>query len=132
MTMSDPISDMLTRIRNGQQARKAAVEMPLSKMKQAVAKILKEEGYIEAVEVFKGEDGFDQLKLTLKYHQNRPVISEIKRQSRPGCRRYVAKDTIPRVYQGLGMAILSTSKGILSSRKARQMGVGGELVCTVY
>lgn len=132
MTMSDPISDMLTRIRNGQQARKHVVELPSSKMKVAVAKILKEEGYIESVEEFTDASGFSALKLTLKYQGTRPVIEEIHRKSRPGCRKYVPTGGIPRVYQGLGISILSTSKGVLSSRKARQLGVGGELICTVF
>ncbi|MBF0611088.1 MAG: 30S ribosomal protein S8 [Magnetococcales bacterium] len=132
MTMSDPISDMLTRIRNGQRSRKHVVEMPSSKMKVAVAKILKEEGYLESVEVVQEEGGFPTLKLGLRYHANRPVIEEIHRSSRPGCRKYVAKDAIPRVYQGLGIAVLSTSQGMMSSRKARKLGVGGELICTVF
>lgn len=132
MTMSDPIADMLTRIRNGQQSRKRTLEMPSSTQKLAVAKILQEEGYVGSVEVETGSDGFSVLKIGLKYHLNKPVIAEIRRKSRPGCRLYVSKEEIPRVYQGLGIAVLSTSRGVLSSRKARQLGVGGELICTVY
>lgn len=132
MTMSDPISDMLTRIRNGQRAKKLVVEMPSSKMKVAVAAILKEEGYLESVEEGRDDSGFATLKLTLRYHNKRPVIEEIHRKSRPGCRKYVSKEEIPWVYQGLGIAVLSTSQGVLSGRKARKLGVGGELICTVF
>lgn len=130
--MTDPISDMLTRIRNAQRVRKGVVDMPASKIKARIAKILTDEGYIEGVEETTDAKGFKALRLTLKYHRNRPVIEEVKRSSRPGRRIYVGRDQIPQVYQGLGIAILSTSKGVISSRQARKLGVGGELLCTVF
>lgn len=132
MSMTDPISDMLTRIRNAQIVGKAAVDIPLSRVKKGIGQILMEEGYIEGVEVVETKDGWPQLRLGLKYHDDRPVIEEIRRISRPGRRHYVGKGNIPRVYQGLGMSILSTSRGLLSDRSARKQGVGGELLCTVF
>lgn len=131
MGMTDPISDMLSRIRNAQMVRKDQVDIPLSNLKMRIAEILKEEGFIEKVELL-SEGNFQVMRLDLKYRQGRPVIEEIKRRSRPGRREYVAKDEIPKVYQGLGIAILSTSKGVLSNREARKNGVGGELLCTVF
>ncbi|GAB0058004.1 30S ribosomal protein S8 [Candidatus Magnetaquicoccaceae bacterium FCR-1] len=131
MGMTDPISDMLTRIRNAQMVRKDQVDVPVSKIKTRIAEILMEEGYVSKVELV-AEGKFPILRLDLKYRKGRPVIEEINRRSRPGRRVYVAKDEIPKVYQGLGIAILSTSKGVVSNRQARKMGVGGELLCTVF
>ncbi|MBF0438356.1 MAG: 30S ribosomal protein S8 [Magnetococcales bacterium] len=131
MGMTDPISDMLSRIRNAQMVRKDQVDMPVSKMKIQIAEILKAEGFVDKAEVVATET-WPVLRLDLKYRSGRPVIEEIKRRSRPGRREYVAKDEIPRVYQGLGIAILSTSKGVISNRQARKLGVGGELLCTVF
>ncbi|MBF0163587.1 MAG: 30S ribosomal protein S8 [Magnetococcales bacterium] len=131
MGMTDPISDMLTRIRNAQMVRKDQVDVPVSKIKTRIAEILMEEGYVSKVELV-AEEKFPVLRLDLKYRKGRPVIEEIKRRSRPGRREYVAKDEIPKVYQGLGIAILSTSRGVVSNRQARKLGVGGELLCTVF
>jgi len=130
MSMSDPIADMLTRIRNGQAANKPSVQMPASKKKLAIAKVLKDEGYItdyQSIEV----DGKPVLEIQLKYFQGRPVIEFIKRVSRPGLRIYRGKDELPDVNGGLGVAIVSTSKGVMSDRKAREVGEGGEIICTV-
>ncbi len=132
MGMTDPISDMLTRIRNAQAVKKGYVDVPASKIKQRIAEILVEEGYIETVEPLDQTVAKRSFRIVLKYHEGRPVIEEIKRSSRPGRRVYVGRDGIPRVYQGLGISILSTSKGLLSNRQARKMGVGGELICTVF
>jgi small subunit ribosomal protein S8 len=132
MPMTDPLADMLTRIRNAQQAGHRDLTIPASRLKQEVAAVLKSEGYIQdAVKVEDKKQGL--IKITIKYGPTREaVIREIKRVSKPGCRRYVAKDDIPRVLNGLGIAILSTSKGVMTDRKARELGVGGELLCTVY
>lgn len=129
MSMHDPISDMLTRIRNAQRANKAAVAMPSSKLKCAIAKVLKEEGYIEDFAV--SADAKPVLEIQLKYYAGRPVIEQIKRVSRPGLRIYKASSEIPSVMNGLGVAIVSTSKGVMTDRKARYEGVGGELLCIV-
>lgn len=129
--MTDPISDMLTRIRNAQQVRKNSLEFPSSKIKDKICRILLEEGYVESVEVVT-ENKWPVIRVGLKYYKSRPVIEEIKRISRPGRRHYVNREEIPRVYGGLGIAILSTSQGIMSSRKAKKLGVGGELLCTVF
>ena len=129
MSMHDPISDMLTRIRNAQRANKAAVAMPSSKLKCAIAKVLKEEGYIEDFAV--SADAKPVLEIQLKYYAGRPVIEQIKRVSRPGLRIYKASSEIPSVMNGLGVAIISTSKGVMTDRKARSEGVGGELLCIV-
>ncbi|MEO5355604.1 MAG: 30S ribosomal protein S8 [Magnetococcus sp. XQGC-1] len=126
------MADMLTRIRNAQAVRKDYVDIPTSKIKLRIGEILLEEGYVSAVEVLPGESVQGHFRVTLKYHAGRAVIEEIERRSRPGRRVYVGRDDIPRVYQGLGISILSTSKGLLSNRRARKMGVGGELVCTVF
>jgi len=132
MGMTDPISDMLTRIRNAQTVRKEFVDIPVSKMKFRIGEILVEEGYVESLELLENRGAKRYFRVVLKYHGGRPVIEEIKRKSRPGMRLYVQHDAIPRVYQGLGVSIVSTSKGLLSNRKARKMGVGGELLCTVF
>lgn len=130
MSMTDPIADLLTRIRNGQAASKAQVSMPASKAKKALANVLKSEGYVGDV-VEQDVDGKPQLTITLKYYEGKPVIDTLKRVSRPGLRIYKAKDEIPKVLGGLGVAIVSTSKGVMSDREARALGEGGEVLCTV-
>lgn len=130
MSMTDPIADLLTRIRNGQAASKAQVTMPASKAKKALANVLKSEGYVGDI-VEESVDGKPQLTITLKYHEGRPVIDSIKRVSRPGLRIYRGKDELPKVLGGLGVAIVSTSKGVMSDREARALGEGGEVLCTV-
>ena len=130
MSMHDPISDMLTRIRNGQHASKVAVAMPSSKLKVALAQVLKDEGYIEDFAVA-GEEKKPVLDIQLKYYAGRPVIERIERVSRPGLRVYKGSTEIPKVMNGLGVAILSTSKGVITDRKARAAGIGGELLCVV-
>jgi small subunit ribosomal protein S8 len=137
MKISDPIADMLTRIRNGVMAGHAAVAMPNSKLKIAVAEILKEEGYIEDFEVAEGEKPSHKvLRVRLKYvgerKTRRPVISGLERVSRPGRRIYAKKGEIPWVISGLGIAILSTPKGVMTGQRARQIGVGGEVLCKVW
>ncbi len=130
MSMSDPIADMLTRIRNGQMAGHAKVEMPSSKLKASLAKLLADEGYIESFAVTE-QEGKSFLSVDLKYYQGKPVIEMLKRVSRPGLRVYKNKDELPKVIGGLGVAVVSTSKGIMSDREARKLGVGGEIVCYV-
>jgi small subunit ribosomal protein S8 len=128
--MSDPVSDMLTRIRNGQSATKQLVAMPNSAMKVSIANVLKEEGYITDYAVEKNGN-HDELTITLKYYQGRPVIEKVTRVSRPGLRIYKSKDELPSVLGGLGIAIISTSKGVMTDRAARAIGNGGEVICTV-
>jgi small subunit ribosomal protein S8 len=129
--MTDPIADMLTRVRNAGKARHRRVDMPVSKLKTEVARLLKENHYIHDYKVL--DDGkHGVLRLYLKYYQDKPVIRELKRVSKPGLRRYVAVDDIPRVRNGLGMAILSTSRGILTDRAAKAERVGGELLAIVW
>ncbi len=130
MSMNDPVSDMLTRIRNGQSARKVTVNMPSSNVKNAVAKVLKDEGFIEDYGVEKNNEKED-LVVTLKYYLGEPVISKLKRVSRPGLRIYKSVDDLPKVIGGMGVAIVSTSKGVMSDRAARAAGHGGEIMCTV-
>ena len=130
MSMSDPISDMLTRIRNAQSAEKAVVSMPSSKVKVAIAKVLKYEGYVEDFAVREVE-GKATLEIGLKYYAGRPVIERIDRVSKPGLRIYKGVDAIPRVMNGLGVAIVSTPKGVMTDRKARASNVGGEVLCIV-
>ena len=130
MSMSDPISDMLTRIRNGQKARKVSVAMPASRSKEAIAKVLQDEGYITGFAV-SGEGAGKELIVELKYFEGAPVIERIQRASRPGLRIYRGKDELPRVLGGLGVAIVSTSAGVMSDRQAREKGVGGEVLCVV-
>ncbi|MRX28698.1 30S ribosomal protein S8 [Kangiella sp. HZ709] len=129
MSMQDPIADMLTRIRNGQAAAKKNVNMPASKLKASIAKVLADEGFISGYSVS------DEVKATmtveLKYYQGRPVIDELKRVSRPGLRIYKKVDELPKVIGGLGVSIISTSKGVMSDRAARKAGHGGEVICTV-
>ena len=130
MSMSDPVADMLTRIRNAQQSEKLSVAMPMSKLKAAIAKVLKDEGYIEDFAV-RSQDGKSHLDISLKYYAGRPVIEKIERVSRPGLRIYKPSKDIPVVMNGLGVAIVSTSKGVMTDRKARGLGVGGEVLCIV-
>ena len=130
MSMSDPIADMLTRIRNAQGVEKTDVSMPASKLKVAIAEVLKDEGYIDSVEV-RPNDGKPELRIGLKYYAGRPVIERLERVSRPGLRIYRSRDDIPQVMNGLGVAIVSTSRGVMTDRKARSQGVGGEVLCYV-
>ena len=130
MSMSDPIADMLTRIRNAQAVDKTAVTMPSSKLKIAIAQVLKDEGYIDGFAV-KNETGKAELEIALKYYAGRPVIERIERVSRPGLRIYKGRHDIPTVMNGLGVAIVTTPKGVMTDRKARQTGVGGEVLCYV-
>jgi small subunit ribosomal protein S8 len=130
MSMSDPIADMLTRIRNAQAVEKVSVKMPSSKVKVAIAQVLKDEGYIEEFAV-RGEAAKAELELQLKYYAGRPVIERIERISKPGLRIYKGAEDLPRVMNGLGVAIVSTSSGVMTDRKARAQGVGGEVLCVV-
>lgn len=129
MSMQDPIADMLTRIRNGQAANKVAINLPSSKLKVAIANVLAEEGYIESFKVLEGVK--PELEITLKYFQGKPVVESIQRVSRPGLRIYKRKDDLPKVMGGLGVAVVSTSKGVMTDRAARQAGLGGEIICYV-
>ena len=130
MSMSDPIADMLTRIRNAQSVQKAVVSMPSSKVKVAIAQVLKDEGYIDGYQG-KTEGSKSELQVALKYYAGKPVIERIERVSRPGLRVYKSRDAIPQVMNGLGVAIVTTPKGVMTDRKARQTGVGGEVLCYV-
>ncbi len=133
MSMTDPVGDMLTRIRNASRAGHEKVVIPGSKMKERIANVLKSEGFIKDVMVHRHEKHSGEITVMLKYGPNRePAISEIRRVSKPGLRRYVASSDIPRVLSGMGIAILSTSKGIMVDRDCRKENVGGELICTVY
>ena len=129
MSMQDPIADMLTRIRNGQAASKIAVNMPSSKLKVAIANVLAEEGYIESVKISEGAK--PELEITLKYFQGKPVVESIQRISRPSLRIYKRKDELPSVMGGLGIAVISTSIGVMTDRAARKAGLGGEIICYV-
>ena len=130
MSMTDPIADMLTRIRNAQVAGYAEVSMPSSKLKASIAQVLKDEGYVEDFRVL-DSDGRKELQIGLKYYAGRPVIERIERVSSPGLRVYKGRNDIPRVKNGLGVAILSTSRGVMTDRRARTDGVGGEVLCIV-
>ena len=130
MNMTDPIADMLTRIRNAQMTEKATVAMPSSKVKIAIAKVLQDEGYIDGFKVG-GEEAKPQLEIALRYYAGRPVIEHIERVSRPGLRVYKGRHDIPNVMNGLGVAIVTTPKGVMTDRKARQAGIGGEVLCYV-
>lgn len=129
MSMTDPIADMLTRIRNAQQANKAEVSMPCSNAKVNIAKVLEEEGYITSYNVTEGAKPL--LSIALKYFEGKPVISQIERVSRPGLRVYKAADELPKIIGGLGVAVISTSQGVMTDRKARSLGQGGEVLCAV-
>ena len=130
MSMQDPIADMLTRVRNAQMVNKKEVRMPESKLKQAIARVLKDEGYIKDFHQ-DGEGPTRELVITLKYFEGKPVIEHLSRVSRPGLRIYMGKADLPQVKNGLGIAIVSTSKGVMSSRAARRIGEGGEIICLV-
>jgi len=130
MSMSDPIADMLTRIRNAQQVDKPVAVMPSSKLKVAIAQVLQDEGYIDGFKV-KANEGKPELEIALKYYAGRPVIERIERVSRPGLRIYKGRHDIPRVMNGLGVAIVTTPKGVMTDRKARAAGIGGEVLCYI-
>lgn len=130
MSMQDPLADMLTRIRNAQMAEKTVVSMPSSKLKAAVAKVLKDEGYIADFQI--SSEVKPQLSIELKYFEGKPVIEEVKRISRPGLRQYKSVEQLPIVRGGLGVSIVSTNKGVMTDRAARAAGVGGEVLCTVF
>ena len=130
MSMSDPIADMLTRIRNAQSVNKVSVSMPASKLKGAIAAVLKDEGYIDDFAVI-ANDGKPLLSISLKYYAGRPVIEKIDRVSKPGLRIYKGSENIPKVMNGLGVTIMSTSKGVMTDRKAQAAGIGGEVLCVV-
>ena len=130
MSMSDPIADMLTRIRNAQASEKVTVSMPSSKVKVSIAEVLKTEGYIDNFAV-RNVEGKPLLEVALKYYAGKPVIEKIERVSRPGLRIYKGREDIPQVMNGLGVAIVSTSMGVMTDRKARQTGIGGEVLCIV-
>ena len=130
MTLIDPLGDMLTRIRNAQMVSKATVVVPSSKVKTAIVQVLKDEGYIDGFQV-KTDGGKSEIEIALKYHAGRPVIERIERVSRPGLRVYKGRDSIPQVMNGLGVAIVTTPKGVMTDRKARATGVGGEVLCYV-
>ena len=130
MSMSDPIADMLTRIRNAQMVEKTSVSLPSSKVKVAIAQVLQDEGYIDGFKV-KSEGGKSELEIALKYYAGRPVIERIERVSSPGLRLYKGRDAIPQVMNGLGVAIVTTPQGVMTDRKARAVGVGGEVLCYV-
>ncbi len=130
MSMTDPIADMLTRIRNAQTNQKSAVTIPASKLKAAIAQVLKDEGYIDGFAV-RQADGKSELEISLRYYAGEPVIETIERVSRPGLRIYKGRDELPKVMNGFGIAIVSTSQGVMTDRKARATGVGGEVLCIV-
>jgi small subunit ribosomal protein S8 len=132
MALSDPLGDMLTRIRNGQKAGKATISSPASKLRSSVLDVLKREGYIRGYQQSDGEDGGIELRIELKYHEGHPVIREISRVSRPGRRVYSKVTELPRVYNGLGISILSTPRGVMSDNEARAANVGGEVLCRVF
>ncbi len=131
MTTTDPISDLLTRIRNGQSAGHRNVSMPYSRIKHEIARLLQEEGYLEDVKRVEGQP-FDSLVVRLKYQGDRGVITGLRRESRPSQRRYVNRDGIPQVLDGFGIAVLSTSKGVMTGRQAIAAGIGGEYLCSVW
>ena len=130
MSLSDPLGDMLTRIRNGQSAQKSAIASPASRLRWNVLEVLKREGYIRGFS--QSEEGHKELSIELKYHNGEPVIKELKRVSKPGRRVYSGVKDLPRIYNGLGIAILSTPRGVMSDAEAREAHVGGEILCTVF
>ena len=132
MSMSDPVADLLTRIRNGQQAKKESVTAPASNIRENVLGVLEREGYIRGFERYNVRTGIDEIKIELKYYDGEPVIREINRVSRPGCRVYSKIKDLPKVYNGLGIAILSTPQGVMSDAEAREANVGGEILCQVF
>jgi small subunit ribosomal protein S8 len=132
MTMTDPLSDLLTRIRNGQQAKKSSVTTPASKLRANVLEVLKREGFIRGFSEREVRPGVSEIEIELKYHEGQPVIREINRVSTPGRRVYSAVKDLPRVYDGLGISILSTPRGVLSDSEARDQNVGGEVLCQVF
>ena len=134
MTMSDPIADMLTRIRNANTAKHDSVDVPSSKMKLAIAKILLDEGYIAKYEIIKDDNGFDVIHIDLKYgkDKNEKIITGLKRISKPGLRIYASRDELPKVLGGLGVAVISTDKGVITDKEARAAGIGGEVLCYIW
>ncbi len=132
MSMSDPVADLLTRIRNGQRAKKDTVTAPASNLRANVLGVLEREGYIRGFERYNVRTGIDEIKIELKYYDGEPVIREINRVSRPGCRVYSKIKDLPKVYNGLGIAILSTPRGVMSDAEAREANVGGEVLCQVF
>ena len=130
--MNDPIADMLTRIRNSQMRGKSVVLTPASKLRERVLEVLADEGYIRGFEETKGDDGHPAIEISLKYYEGEPVIRELKRVSKPGRRVYMGVNDIPQVRQGLGVSIVSTSKGVMSDANARSQNVGGEVLCTIF
>ena len=134
MTMSDPIADMLTRIRNANTAKHDTVDVPSSKMKLAIAKILLDEGYIRKYDIIKDENGFDVIHIELKYgkDKNEKIITGLKRISKPGLRIYASRDELPKVLGGLGVAVISTDKGVITDKEARAAGIGGEVLCFIW
>jgi small subunit ribosomal protein S8 len=132
MAMSDPLGDMLTRIRNGQMAAKSAINAPASKLRANVLEVLRREGYIRGYETVDLGGGKSELNIQLKYHNGEPVIRELRRVSKPGRRIYAGVEDLPKVYNGLGIAIVSTPRGVLSDAEAREARVGGEVLCTVF
>ncbi len=131
MSMQDPIADMLTRIRNAQAVQRQFVVFPLSRLKAAICEVLRKEGYLASCETGE-EDGKPSLKVRLRYHEDSPVIFHLQRASRPGLRSYAGCESLPRVRGGLGISVISTSKGVMSDREARAAGLGGEVLCTVF
>lgn len=132
MSMSDPLGDMLTRIRNAQRARKNEVISPASKLRENVLEVLKKEGFIKSFERYTVREGIDELNIKLKYHEGAAVITEIRRVSKPGRRVYAGVKNLPRVYNGLGIAVVSTPRGVMSDHEARKANVGGEILCQVF
>ena len=132
MSMSDPIADMLTRIRNAQSSNKESVQMPSSKVKVAISKLLQDEGYIKGFSLVESDGVKKAISIDLKYYESKPVIESIKRVSRPGLRVFRGKDDLPSVLGGLGVAVISTSRGIMSDREAKKQGFGGEVICAIY
>jgi len=132
MAMTDPLGDMLTRIRNGQRSRKSAVTAPASRFRSNVLAVLEREGYIRGFELYEVRPGINEIRIELKYHEGLPVIREIRRVSKPGRRVYSKIDDLPKVYNGLGISILSTPRGVLSDAEAREAKVGGEVLCQVF
>jgi small subunit ribosomal protein S8 len=130
--MTDPVADLLTRIRNGQQAKKDSIVAPASKLRENLLDVLRREGYIRNFERYNVKTGIDEIKIELKYFDGEPVIREINRVSRPGCRVYSKIKDLPKVYNGLGIAILSTPRGVMSDAEAREANVGGEVLCHVF